>query len=256
VAGFDFTVRCKLATRDVYSALLRYATIIARNMECVFHYEWQNSNGYYVTVDGSLRSFQALAFALHDALPAFAGGYASDCNQSALRRCGKIIAQAYTKRLATVTIDFHDFADQLSKGIGQTLTFSSYWLDVGERSHLMAKCRDFLYASQAYHRGRLPPSHFAEEAHTIVELLLKEALQPLHENFSFEGLTKLAEEQMLINSEQSKALINLKNLRRDSKHRGQSVPLAKMDKLFPRVLDACQALAARIRSKGPNIAST
>lgn len=201
-----------------------------------FRYRWQNGGGYYVTVDGSLTSMQATleplvvgALSHAEAATGFGG---SRKRSSIARR----LTGAYAQGLDEIT----DFVEKMSESLGGTP--NSWSFDVGRATHLGGHLKAFTTSLTTYHQGKLRPHQIAEECHTVIELLLRENLGANAKGRSFEGMVHLAFEGGLLDRALVAQLIELKNDRRDAKHKGQGISQAKMNELLPSIVAATHRL--------------
>lgn len=241
MAIFDFKVHCQDRQRGLSRALLRQLQALAKNRNLELRFRWVNKH-YYVTVDGSLLEMQALTPTAIPYLYGYSEAYPEPKNLSTRRNLCDELIDSYLAGVERISDDVHEIAEYIGG------TANSYRLDPGTRTHLTGPLRSFRISLVMYHNGLLAPASLAEDAHTAAELLLKAVLLRDSRPDSFEGLVKSAITAQLLQGYLEQPLLELKNLRKNAKHRGQGVSAKRLNELLPSILSACQTLASTIRN--------
>ena len=241
MAGFDFDVPCKKGSAPLLRALLDAARRLGKARQCEIRYRQQSPVNFYITADGPLTNLQSLGELLFYNLPPFAEGFAKPVSRQSRLKIAERLCMTYLEKLQDFSDELHEFADQLG-GVP-----NSFFFHTGEATHLKKRLREFTKFLIFYWEGRIGSNQFAEEAHTILELLLKNATRK-KKNHSFSQLVDAAVAGGVLSNDYKAVLIKLKDLRKGAKHHGREVPVNKMDELAPKVLSACQILVGVIRS--------
>lgn len=266
MADFGFRFEYENAALDLVRKLLLHSQRQARYFDVEFRYRINRDiESYLVTVDGRLRSMQALSMRLWMEVPLLAEWY--DKPKPAWRRtdAGFYFLEGYAEGLRDITesvqylpkvlkrLVIPELADDLYAP--ESITFDEELMP----SHLVGPLRTFeavlaLYLNLPEHTAMLwPPVQLIElelvieESHTATELLLRNALPP-KTGQSFAQLVANAHRRGWINRGQRDLLIELKDLRKRVKHHGQGAGRFYRD-LFPMVMNAatcCHLLLERV----------
>ena len=135
--------------------------------------------------------------------------------------------------------------EHISERLGATPNSISF--DIGAATHLRGHLDGFTNALSLYLQGRLKPHQVAEEAHTALEILMKEALGSASHGQSFAAMVRLAAARDYFPTRIEGPLISLKDYRRSAKHKGQGISHQVIDRLLPPVLEASHQLTRIIR---------
>lgn len=244
MAGFDFEFHCRGSDRDLGRSLLEQLQTLARRRRLKVRFRWAGAH-YYVTVDGRLPEMQAFLLPVAPYLSGYSEAHSSPRSPKARRRVCTQLLGAYWSGV-----------ERISEGVREVSGFfggtpSSYLFEVGAHTHLTGPLKSFTRALIMYHSGLLPPAQIAESAHTVLEILLKGVLPAHQRGDSFQALVNAAITAKYIPGDVEGPLLELKNIRRDAKHRGQGVSSARIDRLLPSIISASQRLAASLCSGTP-----
>jgi hypothetical protein len=238
LAGFDFDVHATGRQKEFLKNLLRHSQNLATRHGLLLKYRWAPEDQYYVTVDGSLIKMQALVPMLITTIRIYAAASTTSLSKIEARRLALRIVDGYLEGLTEIEESVSYFED--AGFIPNSLTFN-----VGNLTHLNGKMQSFSNTLVLYITGKLGPDQITEECHTILELLLKNALK---KKISFESMVSLAITNGILDSNFENNLIKLKDLRRDSKHHGQSISEKDVQGFIWDTVRACHQLLQKIRS--------
>ncbi len=241
MAGFDFEVDAPSVDRPFLRSLFRLAQRLAHLRGLKLQYSWVPVGVYHSTVDGSLVSMQSFLEPLVIGLLSYAEG-ATEAGSAEHR---KMMA----KRLTGAYADGLDGVSEAVEGISEVFggTPNSLSFDIENATHLKGHLDGFTNALSLYHQGRIKPHQIAEEAHTALELLMKEVLGSDAKGESFAGMAHLVGEKQYVEPHLVGPIIRLKNHRRGAKHKGQGVSYRVMDEVLPAALAASHRLTRIVR---------
>jgi hypothetical protein len=248
MAGFDFWVHTPTRRRVLTRNLLFFIQRLGAERGCFIRFRWETTNRYYVTADGKLPDLQSLGQIMLDNLVSFAEGHSGPPGPSERARLAERVGMAYLERLIEFSEDLQGLVDSFGKERIHAVP-NSFIFDVGNATHLKGKIRNLTHSLLSYREGRMAPDQIGEDCHTVIELLLKAAV-PCDGPMTFAGLVERAHEANYFNDKARNALIRLKDLRRESKHRGQSITPDEMDGLILDVVPTIHSLTKIIRN-GP-----
>ena len=220
---------------------MRLSQRMSKTRGLKFHYSWQKDREYYVTVDGSLVSMQAMLEPLVNGTLSHAEASVGFGGVKARSAIARRLTIAYAEGLDEIT----DLVEHTSGYFGGIP--NSYSFDVGRATHLKGHLRAFSTSLTMYHRGRIQPHQIAEESHTIIELLLRYILKNESDGRSFEEMVGLSIDKGIIDSVLQAPLLKLKVLRRNAKHKGQGISEDLMNEIMKSVLVATHQLVRLAR---------
>lgn len=242
MAGFDFEVPSTIRQREFVKALLHQSQKLATQRGLTLKYRWTNDNLYYVTVDGPLMNMQVIVPMFITTMMVYASTTpTTSFSRNEFRRLASRVIDRYLKGIYEIEELVGDVSMQL-EGEPNSLAF-----DVGKSTHLSGKIQSFSDTLVLYIEGRLGPDQIVEECHTILELLLRNALKIGTKKESFESMVNMAIGRRIINSKFRTPLIDLKNLRRNSKHKGQSISEERVQGFIWDSVTACHQLLRNFR---------
>jgi len=241
VAGFDFEFAATPRQREFAGILLRQAQKLAARRGLALKYRWSDDNHYYATVDGPLIDMQVLVPMLITTMMVCTSTTASILSRNQLRRLASRVIHGYLDGLRGIEELVGDVCERL-RAQPNSLAF-----DVGRSTHLSGKMGTFSDALVLYCEGRLRPDQIVEESHTILELLLKNALKTKSRKESFESMLNIAVDRGILRSDERRPLTELKKLRRSSKHKGQSISEEAVQDVTWDSVAACHRLLQHIR---------
>jgi hypothetical protein len=181
-----------------------------------------------------------------DNLISFAEGHHGPPARTERTRVAKGVVMAYLKGLTDFSRDLQGLVNSLGDGRIHAVP-NSFVFDVGSATHLKGKIQNLTFSLLSYREGRMAPDQMGEECHTALELLLKTAV-PSASPATFAALVGKAHEAHYFEDKAKDALIRLKDIRRKSKHSGQSMTAHEMDGLILDIVPIIHTLAKIIRN--------
>lgn len=239
--GFGFTVQYERATLELMRRLLRHTQRQGHYFGLEVRYRkrpvWEE---YLVEVDGPLRGMQALSTRLWIELPLLAEWHdapkptwrrtdaAYDLLEGYADGVGDMTRSALHLRRTLRRLTLPEYADVAY--FPESIVFDEDSIP----THLVAPLRTFeavlaLFqnlpenAAMVWPPMRIEVELVVEEAHTAVELLLRNALGTRSQSFA--QMAEVAFSRGWINRGQRDSLVDLKNLRKRVKHHGQDAGL-------------------------------
>lgn len=269
MAGFGFTFEYENAALELVQKLLRHSQRQALYFDLEFRYRInRDRQEYLVTVDGRLRSMQALGTRLWMEVPLLAEWFHKP--KPAWRRtdAGFWFLEGYAEGLRDITASVQYLPKVLKRVVAPTMADKWYAPESITfdpelvPTHLVGPLRTFeavlaLYLNLPENAAMLwPPVQVievelvVEECHTATELLLKNALRAKTDQ-SFGQMVADAHRRGWVNRGQRDLLIALKELRKRVKHHGQGAGRFSRD-LLPMVMNSaacCHLLLERIANR-------
>jgi hypothetical protein len=235
MAGFEFEVRVIEKHRDIAKPLLSFIHRLGKERQCKVRYRWTPPNHYFVAADGPLPHLQALFFAVFEQLPPCAQGLTSGHSRTTAVDISYRIVDAYKRGLEEISDTVQVAADTLA-GVP-----NSFFFDPGKATHAKRKLHDLTRSLLLYSEGHLPVDVMAEQLHTVAELLLKRSV-PNCKTGAFSELVRMAADKSHLPKEMEEHLLQLKDIRRESKHRGHSVSADQLNSLLASLIGAIHYL--------------
>jgi hypothetical protein len=262
MAGTDFAVEFTGAyERALLQRLLRHLQWRARQYGLELHYRKQREDDeYYVIVDGPLRSMQA--FGPRVAMEVLVCAEFADRPKPAWRRTDLAheLIRGYEEGLEKITgavLYLHRELKPLAIGAAGDLAspLSLVFDRTGVPTHLHASIDRFeaTLAKYAAMPVMLLPDmiveeeQMLEEAHTITELLLRTSVGV--KSLSYRDLADRAWQQGWLTAGQHRLLLRLKDVRRGTKHKGQSVRLLAGYRMIMNAVACSHQLLAQIAGR-------
>lgn len=220
MAGFDFNVPYSDSDLLLTRALLAKLQRICRSYDLEMRYRrvHENSQQFYVTVDGSLPMMQALVPTLVTALPSYAEGAPSPPDRLQRIRRAKRIGRLYWKGVLYMTDTIQGVADYLGG------TPNSFLFDIRERNE---EIDDRLWSLSstliAYENGVIQPAQMLEEIHTALEWVMQASIGPSARRMTYASMAESLRDSGVISAEHAAGIIQMKDLRVGAKHRRQAV---------------------------------
>jgi hypothetical protein len=257
MASINFIVPVIPYERSFAKALLRYLQTLSSNRQCTrptnVKYRWKIPDKthqifrYEVAVEGDFAEIQSLSVDALEALQHYANGYASQGHNVRKSMLGIVVPAAFLKAI-----------DELNDQIGKVIKFASEkGIPLSANSYIFnsygsqqeAKMLSELKATLIHWRnGKTPPSVVAEQLHTVLEFLLKRVLLKPNNGDTFVALAVEAGKKNLLSEDERESIISLKNIRRDSKHRGVPVSKKQLLKVIFKSVGVCHRLCAISRN--------
>ncbi len=240
MAGFDFEVEISGSQRFLVRALLRELQAFARARGVSVRFR-TNAVGYHVDVNGSLFETQAIVETSRPFLVGFATGLPRPRGRRTRCSICERVLESFVSSVSEIST-LVDQASDLFDGVPY-----SYRFDIGDATDLAGSMKAFSRVLVLYHNGHLAPVHLAESAHTAIETLLRRALGRDSRGKSFEAMAHRAVKRGYLTAESVGSILELKNIRRDAKHRGQGIRPQKLERLLEPILRGCHELTRAMR---------
>jgi hypothetical protein len=149
-------------------------------------------------------------------------------------------------RLAEMTGWLQAIADRFQQsglgGVPNSIAF-----DVGRRSHLRSSLDALTRTLALDIAGRVEQRTVIEETHTAVEHVLRAYRGKRAKDLSFKGMAQAAYADGVLPRDQLRNLLEMKDLRRDAKHRGQGFGERRAGELIAGATVSIHTLLARLR---------
>jgi len=236
MAGFDFEVEISGSQKSLVRALLRELHTLAHPRGVSVRFR-TNAVGYHVGVNGSLFEMQAVVEACGPFLAGFSTAFPRPRGRRTRRSICERILEAFASGVSEISTLVHQASD-LIDGMPY-----SYRFDVGGATDLAGSMKAFSRLLVLYHNGHVAPVHLAETAHTAIETLLRRVLGRDSRERSFEAMAHDAAKRGYLTAEAVEPILELKDVRRDAKHRGQGIRPENLKRLLEPVLSVCHGLA-------------
>ena len=256
MAGFDFIVPIRPDEREFARAALRHLQLAARNRPCdrptIVRYLWSKPTSsiryhhYYVSVDGDFAEIQAFSAAAVNDCYHFGRGFIAARPEMRRAKAAKAVAYSLLKRVFEFKDEMEELVTRLGE-IGPFISPNSYLFAKTSRDGVDRAIGGASVSLINWRNGREPPGTLAEQLHTAAEVSLKELLGADNRGHSFAMLVTKAHESGALNTNQAAALHRLKELRRDSKHRGQSVPQSALASIVSQCVSSLHSIIASLK---------
>jgi hypothetical protein len=240
MAGFEFEVKTSEKSRYIARMLLSFVQRLGKERQCEVRYKWEVSNHYLVTVDGALPCLQTLCLAVCKELFPYAQGLVSAHNRRTALDIAYRIVGAYQVGLKEISDTVQTAANTFG-GIP-----NSFFFDSGRVTHARRKLYDLTRSLLLYSEGQLVADQLAEQIHTVAELLLKKAV-PSCKTGAFSELVMTAAAEVHLPKKMEDNLLRLKDMRRDSKHRGRCISDEELSSILASLIGAIHFVLKRLR---------
>lgn len=252
MASLEFYIPVIPNERNFAKSLLRYIQKIATNRKCtrptVIKYIWKKPNKnrsvhrYEVTVDGDLAEIQSFCVFALESLHHYANGVKSQSPKIKDSILDKVIPGAFIKSVEEFNCEINKVI-QFASDHQIPISSNTYIFQSQGSQQEQAILKDLTSALLHWRNNRIPPTLVAEHLHTSLEFLLKRILPRARDN-SFETLVREAESSGLIIDIERDSIIQLKNMRRNSKHRGSPVSQKQLLTVINMCVGVCHRLCA------------
>lgn len=242
MADFDFEGEISGSQKSLVRALLRELHTLAHPRGVTVRFR-TNAVGYHVGVSGSLFEMQAVV----EAYGPFLAGFSTAFPRPHGRRMRRSICERVLESFASGVSEISTLVQPTSDLI-DGMPYS-YRFDVGDATDLAGSMKAFSRLLVLYHNGHVAPVHLAETAHTAIETLLRRVLGRDSRDRSFEAMAQDAAERGYLTAEAVGPILELKNVRRNVKHRGQGIRPENLERLLEPVLSVCHGLVTVVRSE-------
>ena len=258
MAGFDFEFNSKPDEEILQRQILRWLQAASRSLGLELRYR-KEPGTFHVSLNGPLPAMQALAIYCYSELEAIASAASAPPNRSRRRRVLARLLDAFEERLDDM-VESIDELVQIHEADGWTVVPRSLSFHPGSRSHLEPSLQAFRLALIQSLIGRITIRSLLEECHTTIEHLMNALLSTAERgSLSFEEkVDKLVargafdipvERKQAAAGDLPARLKELKDRRRDGKHRAQNVDSATADRLATAATNGAHILLAAIRNE-------
>jgi hypothetical protein len=264
MAGFDFPIPVRPDERDLARAVLRHLQRAARYRPCdrptLLRYLWSKPTAetpyhhYYVAIDGDFAEIQAFAAAAVNDCYHFGEGFIAAKPQFRRSKAAKVVAFALLKRIMEFQNEMQELVGRLGE-IGAALSPNSYLFAKSGCAAVDRSCGAASVSLINWRNGREPAATLAEQLHTAAEVSLKEVISAPNRGVPFAKLVSSAREHGVLNEHQAAALHKLKDLRRDSKHRGQGVSERLLADIVSLCVSSLHNIIASLKLRAANNSS-
>jgi hypothetical protein len=222
VAGFDFEFTYTEAHEKIVLVCLAAARTRAKRLRLSWQWRHLAPRHCVVTVEGNSRTIDLLGYRLERDLPLVAEGCAAAVLKPAQRaRVGRGLVDMMLRGRDS---DKHEC--MVLRGVAKTkYYFSPYDYDCPSSPRLHARLSITEILLVAWSFDEIAPEVLLEELHTACELVLDELVNSRSKRLSFSELVAsadqagLLQESIINGSPESQILIELKDLRKEVRHR-------------------------------------
>ena len=258
MADFEFLVPVAPIEREFAGLMLRHLQRMATSRLCdrttQIHYRWYKPkrrvpyHHYRVKIEGDFAEIQALATDVIQAIPHFAAGVTAVNHNWRSSMLPHVIPIALFKATVEFNDEFADFNRQIVRLGVPVLTNSYLFAEVGEQM-IDAKLRALTQVLLAWRSNRVKPETVAvaEQIHTTIELLLKQHQRAPNRGISFQEMVEAAHLSQIISKDEVMVLRRLRGLRKDAKHRGQSIGQSALNSILQTCVGVLHRLVAHVQ---------
>jgi len=202
-----------------------------------------------VIVDGDFAEIQAFSAAAVNDCYHFGEGFVAAKPEMRRSKAAKAVAYSLLKRVLEFKEEMEELVTKLGE-IGPLISPNSYLFAKTGRNGVDRAIGGASVSLINWRNGREPSGTLAEQLHTAAEVSLKELLGADNRGHSFAKLVTTAHETGALNANQAAALHKLKELRRDSKHRGQPVPPTALAGIVSQCVSSLHCIVASLKRRG------
>lgn len=242
MAGFDFHVPKHAMGETLQRGLLRLIQSEARDLGLQFRFRSEGRD-LWGALDGSLPLMYALRAYLEDDFPTYVAAASAPPDLQQRRRIARALLRAFDEGLEGITEAIHDEIAPMIGGVPNSIVF-----DDGSKSHVARLLRALTRTLILDMQGRVSRHTAVEETHTVLENLLRTLLGRGARNSSFAQMVDEAASRSYLSEAEAVGVKRLKDVRRDSKHRGQQSDEGETGRLLQVSVTVIQKLLARIRA--------
>jgi hypothetical protein len=254
VAGFDFEFSCRPEEEELQRQFLRWMQRSSRELELDFTYR-KTKGGFYVALNGSLPAMQALPISCYSELDAIVAVATEPLDRPRRRRILRRVLDAFEESLDHMVDSIREVGE-MQEAEGWKVIPRSIDFDPGSKTHLQDSLQSFRMALIRSYTREITARSLLEEAHTALEHVMDALLTRAEKkNLSFEGkLDRIAGMgifELPGKEDSGEALVEvlkgLKDLRRDVKHKAQSVSQEMAEILADAAVSAIHLMLGQIR---------
>ena len=258
MAGFDFEFNSKSDEETLQRQILRRMQAASRDLGLELRYRKQPGS-FHVSLNGPLPAMQSLPIYCYSELEAIAGAASAPPNRQRRRRMLARLLDAFEERLGEMAEGINELV-HMFEAAGWTVVPRSLSFDSGSKSHLEPSLHAFRLALIQSLIGHITSRSLLEECHTTIEHLMNALLSAAERgSLSFEqkvdelvnrGAFDLpVENQQAAGGDLPARLKELKNRRRDGKHRALNVDSETADRLATAATNGAHVLLGAIRKR-------
>ena len=233
-------------------SLLRYAQVLAKHRQCSrpteLHFKWharipgRRGAHYEVVIDGDFAELQAFTADLSLAIHHYARGICAITPK--WRR--SLIPDVFRAALFRAVVERSEEFTALTRtaiGAGALVQVNSYVFSLTGKYEVDRSLGALSQALIQWRNNRLVPSVLLEQVHTALEITLKRILSASNRDTAFGQLVSSAAQAGLVSPEELATLLKVKDIRRDSKHRGQQLSDARLQTVLATTIGVLHRLA-------------
>lgn len=243
MAGFDFRVskQRSAAGEQLQRSLFRWIQANARDLALKFRY-YSEGRDLWGVLDGPLVSMHLLRAYLDEDFYAYASAYAIPPDRRQRLAVAKRLLDAFDEGLAEITQGVQEIAGTFG-GTPNSIVFH-----YGKKTHLARPLRSLTQTLIGEMQGRVSTATVVEETHTVIEVLLRNALGRDARRLSFHDMVDAAYERDLIVGNQADDVKKLSRVRRNAKHRGQGFDEMEAQRLLVEATTVIHKLLASLQT--------
>jgi hypothetical protein len=252
MAGFDLDVPTIPHEREVAKRGLHFLQCHARQMDVQIKYKWVprskfTSAHYYVTVDGSFPSIQALCSRAIDVIPAYCEGFKAGKPEYRKSRMGQVITIALFKAMTEFNEQLHTIVNDAKSLFGVSPLPNTFFFSETGNDRCDKLLNSLSSSLIQFENGRIRPEQLVETFHTVIEFLLKAVTGSGNRGVSFSEMAKIGFQNDIIEHNHNILLDKFKILRNNAKHKGQLISIKKVVPMVNELIPICHILVNNIR---------
>jgi hypothetical protein len=248
VAGFDFDVPYQESELALLRALLLKMQRLCKSQELEIHYRRKTApDHFYVTVDGTLRVMQASVSILARVIPAFAEGAVAPPDRRRRMLLAERLIRSYWQGVLRITEMINDVSSYLSSSGFPAATPNSFFFATVHDDAINERLWSLTTTLIAYENGEVGPSQMLEEVHTALEWVMQAVIGQSAKKLTYAQMAESLRDSGIISPDRIDKIIGMKDLRRDAKHRGQSVDRGEFNTYLSPCLEAIHQILAAFK---------
>jgi hypothetical protein len=255
MADIVFDIPTHPDEREFAHHLLRYAQGLAKSRQCErateLRYRWfkriegRRGARYEVVIDGDFAEIQAFGAELSVAVQHYGNGIRAVTPSFRRSLMPEVFRAALYRAIVERSTDFLNIT-RSAIALGALIRVNSYVFAPTGKAEIDRTLGALTQALIQWRNGTLAPSVLLEQLHTCLEVLLKRVLEAPNRGASFAQLVSGAETASLVSTEESTILLRLKDIRRDAKHRGQTLSARRLQNVLAPAVAVLQRLALQL----------
>ena len=255
MAGFNFKFPVPIEDRVYARTLLRSAQSRAKKEALEFRFYWRERgkgfpfNHYYVTVDGDLLSIELFTTHMLRFCDGFQEGYSAHNRKLRKSKTPTAFAGCLHWKLSEFRSSLQEISGLIREKVGP-FALNSVSFIVPKASGLQKSMKALGASFTSYFLGEAASEQLAEQIHSSSEHLLRR-LFPTSPRVPFRSLLTKCRDGKYISPDQFAALLNVKSLRRNAKHRGQNISDSVLQPHLQSSIGAIHSLTAELTRRYP-----